>query len=189
MTGAGFHSDAPAATTATSAPPVCYEVRRLTIGTDAPFDDFRTRFEAAVPALDESRFAQLVAGGAGWDEVLAAADAGAPHGFMIFWGRHMTPLMSLAGDHAPCASYLMGNPTIAERMFRHHPGVMLYAPLRAVLYASTGDGHATFSIDQPSSHFASFDIPEVTAVGLELDRKLATLLRALGASVPSVLVS
>ncbi len=164
-----------------------YDVRRLELGVGAGFDDFRARFEAAVPKHDEARFAQLAADGAAWDEVLAVAAAGAPHGFMIFWGRYVTPLMSLDGSRADCASYLMGNPTIAAGMFRHHPGVMLYAPLRAVLYARVGDEQATFSIDQPSSHFASFGVPAITAVGVELDRKLAALLEFLGAPVPAVL--
>ena len=86
--------------------------------------------------------------------------------------------MSLAGDTARCTTYLMGNHVIAERMYRHDPSVMLYAPLRTVIYAETG-GRARFGIDQPSTVFASFAHPAVAEVGQELDRKLANLLEAL----------
>lgn len=189
MTAPNSSSDEPMAPTGSPAPAVSYEVRRLIIDVDAPFDEFRHRYEEAVPALDESRFGQLVSTHAAWDDVLAAANANAPHGFLVFWGRYVTQLMSLAGNDAPCASYLMGNPTIAERMFRHHPGVMLYAPLRVVLYAQNPHGPTTLSVDQPSSHFSSFGIPEITKIGIELDHKLAALLRTLGAPVPSVLAA
>jgi hypothetical protein len=37
--------------------------------------------------------------------------------------------------------------------------------------------------------FSSFGIPEITAVGAELDRKLAGLLTALDAPLPSVLAT
>jgi hypothetical protein len=40
-------------------------------------------------------------------------------------------------------------------------------------------------VDQPSTVFSSFGIPEITAVGAELDRKLA----ALDAPVPPVLAT
>jgi hypothetical protein len=49
------------------------------------------------------------------------------------------------------------------------------------------DGTAWFSTDQPGSHFSSLDIPEVTQVGLELDRKFAALLKTLDVEVPAVL--
>ena len=71
-------------------------------------------------------------------------------------------------------------------MFRHDPRIMLYAPLRTVIWEDhTGD--AWFTLDQPSSQFASFGIPEITDVGFELDRKLAALLQALDVAVPSEL--
>ncbi|QYN33876.1 hypothetical protein K1T35_36325 [Pseudonocardia sp. DSM 110487] len=44
-----------------------------------------------------------------------------------------------------------------------------------------------FSIDQPSTRFASFDNPDITKVGLEQDVKLADLLRVLDIPVPPAL--
>ncbi len=86
-------------------------------------------------------------------------------------------LMQAAGDEADCIAYLMGNHTIAERMFRDDPRVMLYAPLHTVIWEDS-TGRAWFTVDQPSTQFSSFERPEIAAVGRDLDRKLATLLDA-----------
>jgi hypothetical protein len=94
--------------------------------------------------------------------------------------------MRLAGDSPNCSSYLMGNHTIAERMYRHDPAIMLYAPLRAAIYEDA-DGTTWFSVDQPSTRFGSFGDPAITSVGFELDRKLAALLEHLGAPIPAAL--
>jgi uncharacterized protein (DUF302 family) len=82
--------------------------------------------------------------------------------------------------------YLMGNHTIAERMFRHDPSVMLHAPLRTVLYADP-DGDTKLAVDQPSLLFNSYDKPEIADVGYELDWLLAQLIELLGAQPPAQL--
>jgi hypothetical protein len=41
--------------------------------------------------------------------------------------------METAGDEADCLWYLMGDHLMAERMYRHDPRAMLYAPLRTVI--------------------------------------------------------
>jgi uncharacterized protein (DUF302 family) len=111
----------------------------------------------------------------------------APHGFLIYFQSDLHPVMRLAGDNPQCIAYLMGNHTIAERMFRHDPRAMLYAPLRTVIWEDS-TGAAWFSVDQPSTQFGSFDVPEITKVGVELDRKLAELLEALRVDVPRALL-
>lgn len=163
---------------------VAHTVQRLEIHTGAPFDEVRDRFEAAVPEFDGERTEHLVAEGVAWEEIVRAADENAPHGFIRYWSLDATPLMALAGHSSPCVEYLVGNHTIAERMFRHHPGVLLYAPLRAVIHADHGGGGTVLAIDQPSTLFASFGVPAIAEVGLELDRKLAALLETLGLPVP-----
>jgi Domain of unknown function DUF302 len=155
-----------------------HQVTRLVFDTGQPYDEFRARYEAAVPALDEKRLAEFAARGAAWSQVVADAGASAPHGFLIFWRLDTTPVMSLAGNTARCTVYLMGNHTIAEQMYRHAPAVMLYVPLRTVIYAGPDD-RAFFAADQPSTQVASFGLAPVTQVGIDLDRKLAALLRAL----------
>jgi hypothetical protein len=80
------------------------------------------------------------------------------------------------------------NHTIAERMYRHDPTVMLHAPLRTLIWGGP-DGAARLSVDQPSSHFGGYGRPEIAAVGVDLDRKLATLLAHLGVDVPESLLT
>jgi hypothetical protein len=162
---------------------VPHQTVRWSIDTGTSFEDFRARYEAAVPVVDLGRMARLQAEQADWDTVLAAAEENAPHGFMRFWSTDVGGMMQLAGDPGSCATYLMGNHTIAERMYRHDPAVMLYAPLRTTIHQDR-HGVTRFSIDQPSTRFASFDVPDITAVGLELDRKVASLLEALNVPVP-----
>jgi hypothetical protein len=167
---------------------VPHEVRRLTIDVGAEFDDFRTRYEQAVPPLDAARFEELKAANASWDEVLKATAENAPHDFVMYWSTDATSIMRLAGDRWHCVEYLMGNHTLAQRMYHYDPAVMLYAPLRTAIYEDL-HGATRFAVDQPSTRFASFGHPDITSVGIELDRKLAALLRFLDAPVPASLTT
>jgi hypothetical protein len=164
---------------------VPHQVNRLVIEVAGTFENFRARYEEAVPALDPATIPGFVEREAAWDEVVAATEAAAPHGFLIYWSLDMR-LMALAGDQGSCVTYLMGNHTIAERMYRHDQATMLYVPLRTVICAAV-DGPTRFLIDQPSTAMSSLGIPEITDVGHQLDQKLAALLTALDAPVPSVL--
>jgi hypothetical protein len=163
-----------------------HEVHRLDIAIGAGFGDFRDRYEQSVPSLDSERFAALGREGASWDTVLRATAEGAPHQFIRYWTSDVGSLMRLAGDSPRCSSYLMGNHTIAERMYRHDPGIILYAPLRTAIYEDAY-GTTRFSVDQPSTCFSSFGDPAIAEVGFELDHKLAALLEYLGAPVPPAL--
>lgn len=154
-------------------------VHRLVIDVDARFDDFRSRYEAAVPAYDLSRLGRVDT----WDDVRAEADRAAPNGFLRYATIEAGPLFAIAGHQARSVVYLMGNHTIAETMYRHDPAIMLYAPLRTVLYEDL-DGGTHFALDRPSDHFGAFGHPEIAAAGVLLDEKLATLLAVLGVEVP-----
>lgn len=176
---------APSAETVRAVP---HTVARLEVAVGAPFDDFRRRYEEAVPRLDAGRLGQLKNDDAGWDAITQAAEENAPHGFIIYWANDPGSLMRLAGDPAHCVTYLMGNHTLAQRMYHHRPGVMLYAPLRTAIY-DDAQSQTWFSVDQPSTCFASFGVPAITEVGAELDHKLAALLGFLGAPVPDALTS
>jgi hypothetical protein len=96
--------------------------------------------------------------------------------------------MRLAGDRGRCVEYLMGNHTIAQKMYRYNPAVLLYAPLRTAI-VEDADGTTWFTVDQPSTRFSSFNTPQISTVGIELDHKLAALLEHLGASVPAGLTA
>lgn len=46
------------------------------------------------------------------------------HHFIRYWTLDAGALMRLGGDSPRCSTYLMGNHTIAERMYRLDQGVM-----------------------------------------------------------------
>ena len=161
-----------------------HHMTRLDFVVEEDFDEFRARFEQAVPPVDTAKMTELAKADASWDEMRAEVARHAPHEFMIYARIEGTPLMRLAGHQVPCIEYLMGNHVIAERMFRHDPTTLLYAPLRILLYR-VGAGRTMFTIDQPSTVFGGLDNPAITEVGHELDDKLAALLRHLGIGNPA----
>jgi len=163
-------------------------VSRWTIEIDSTPQEFRSKYERAVPPLPTADVEALAKRHAPWHEMVDLMAKAAPLGFVIYSVIDADPVMRLAGDPAYCVSYLMGNHTIAERMFRYEPATLLYAPLRTAIWGD-GEGPAHFTFDQPSHQFGSFGIPEITAVGVELDRKMAALLNHLGAAVPDALVA
>jgi uncharacterized protein (DUF302 family) len=164
-----------------------YTARRLTVEVPS-VREFQQVYEQAVHANPVKEVVALVERRASWAEVIDAHAEWAPHGFLIYWRNDVHGVMKLAEDDTDCIAYLMGNVTTAEQMFRHDPRAMLYAPLRTVIWEDA-DQRAWFTVDQPSAQFASFGIPAVSAVGIELDRKLAALLEALRVEVPMALLS
>ncbi len=165
---------------------ISHQVDRLTIQIDDSFDGFRNRYEQAVPVFQSERFAPLVERGADWQTVLEATAENAPHDFILYWSQDFTSLMRLAGDRGRCVEYLMGNHTIAQKMYRYNPAILLYAPLRTAIVEDADDA-TWFTVDQPSTRFGSFNTPQITRVGIELDHKLAALLEHLDAPVPPAL--
>lgn len=154
-----------------------FAVRRLTVPVPSA-REFQRRYERAAPFLPEERVGALVDRRAPWSEMVELIEASAPHGFLIYWRNDVHPVMGDAGDPADCVAYLRGNHTIAERMFRYDPRAMLYAPLQTVIWEDDS-GAAWFTVDQPSTQLESFGIAEISAVGVELDHKLAALLHVL----------
>ena len=170
------------------ASPIRYTATRLTVPVGSTPGEFQARYEQAVPPWPEDQVTALVARQAPWQEMLTLVTAAAPWGFLIYHKIDATPVVRLAGDQAAGVAYLMGNHTIMERMYRHEPAVLLYAPLHTVIWGDPG-GSAYFTFDKPSDQFGSFGNPQVAEVGLELDQKLAALLDHLGVSVPDALLT
>jgi uncharacterized protein DUF302 len=160
-------------------------VNRFVIDAHDGFDDVRARYESLVPTVD---FAELV-------EVIGTGDYAlvqqytaehAPNSFLNFWALDPMPVMRMAGHERRAITFLVGNNVIAETMFRHDPGIILYAPMRTAIYESIS-GRVQFSIDQPSSKFDSFGNPAIAKVGAQLDAKVAELLRLMSLPVPAEL--
>ncbi|MET0704400.1 MAG: DUF302 domain-containing protein [Mycobacterium sp.] len=163
-----------AATTSTT-----HVVTRLNISTTMPFDAFCDALELAAPRFQQAPIDDIVRRGGSWDEILVAVAQNAPNGLMIFSSLDDTALMAPAGHRTRVTAYLIGNHTIAERMFRHDPLTLLYAPLRMLVHSDDA-GHAVLSLDQPSTLFGSLSDPRIAAVGRELDDKVRGLLHAMG---------
>jgi hypothetical protein len=157
-----------------------HSVTRLRVALSANYDEAVRRFEELVPVVDADRFEQL----ATWQAALDLAAINAPYGFMLYMKMNVTALVAGSPSEWRCMEYLMGNHTIAERMFRFDPTVMLHAPLRVVICADE-NGDTQFVIDRPSDLFASYGRPEITEVGHELDSLVSALLVRLGVEIPS----
>ena len=158
---------------------VDHSARRLVVPLPQSYDEARDRYELLVPEVDLARFSET----ASWQETLELAEITAPHGFMRYYRSDITAAMARSTASWRTTQYLMGNHTIAQRMFRHDPSVMLHAPLRTVLYVDP-DGDTKLAVDQPSLLFDSYDKPEIAAVGRELDGLLAGLITLLGGDMP-----
>src|ERR1700756_124351 len=156
--------------------------RRLVVALPALYEEAREQYETLVPEVDLARFYQM----ASWQATLELAEINAPHGFMRYARMDVTALMASSPSFWKATQYLMGNHTIAERMFRHDPSVMLHAPLRTLLYADA-NGDTQLAVDQPSLLFGSYDNANIAAVGQELDGLLVGLIDLLGGDVPAQL--
>ena len=165
--------------TTTTTTSTTHVVTRLDISTAVPFDAFCDALELAAPRFRHEPVDDIVRRGGSWDDVLAAVAKNAPNGLMIFSSLDDTALMAPAGHQTRVTAYLIGNHTIAERMFRHDPLTLLYAPLRMLVHSDDA-GNAVLSLDQPSTLFGSLADPRITAVGRELDGKVRGLLHAMG---------
>ena len=163
----------------TSNTAVDHPSRRLVIALPTLYDEAREQYETLVPEVDYARFFQM----ASWQATLELAEINAPHGFMRYYRGDVTATMAGSTSLWKATQYLMGNHTIAERMFRHDPSVMLHAPLRTLLYADS-NGDTKFAVDQPSLLFASYHNADIDTVGRELDALLVGLIELLGGEVP-----
>ena len=110
--------------------------RRLAVALPQGYDEARERYELLVPEVDFAQFSEVTS----WQATLELAEVNAPHGFKRYYRSDITAAMTGSPSLWKTTQYLMGNHTIAERMFRHDPSAMLHAPLRTVLYVDP-DGH------------------------------------------------
>src|SRR5260370_223990 len=156
-----------------------HPARRLVVAFPRTADQPREHYETLVPEVDSARFFQM----ASWQAVLELAEINAPHGFMRCCRSDLTAAMAGSPSLWRATQYLMGNHTIAERMFRHDPAAMLHAPLRTVLYADP-DADTQLAIDQPGLLFGSYGNRKIADVGRELDPLLAQLITLLGGDPP-----
>jgi Domain of unknown function DUF302 len=156
--------------------------RRLIVHLPHLYDEARELYETLVPEADLARFGQM----ANWQATLELAEINAPQGFMRYYRADVTAVMAGSASFWKATEYLMGNHTIAERMFHHDPAVMLHAPLRTLIYADR-DGDTKLAVDQPSLLFASYHDQDIEMVGYRLDYLLALLIISMDGDLPPAL--
>jgi uncharacterized protein (DUF302 family) len=161
-----------------------HTITRLRVPLRRPYAQAIEDFERVVPLVDVGRFEALTS----WDEVVELVESEAPLGLMRYASIDVQPFLAASTSNRPGTEYLMGNHVFAERMYRHAPATMLYAPLRLFIYADY-DEQAVLVMEQPSTEFGSLGNPDVTAVGVELDEKVAGVLAALGVELPASLTA
>lgn len=152
--------------------------RRLLVTLPGSYDDARTRYEALVPDYNPAAFRSATS----WQDTLAIAEKHATHGFMMYAGLDITPMLAGSSSRGRATECLIGNHTIAETMYRHDPSVMLHAPLRTIY--EDGTGAVRFAVDQPSLRFASYHHSGIAATGERLDALLAKVITLLGGDRP-----
>lgn len=170
---------------ATSHMSLGHQVTRLVFDAGQPYDKFRSRYEAAVPPADP-RPGDSGGRHVRWQDVADANGSGS-QGFVLYWRADMTPELTESGELRPCTAYLMGHRAIPEKAYLRDPAVMLYVPLRTLIYIDFAD-RTRLAVDRPSTVYASFADPAITELGRDLDRQLAELLDSLGVEAgPSLL--
>src|SRR5262249_13180704 len=98
-------------------------------------------------------------------------------GFMRFATLDHGAILRLQGQDIDAVRFLIGHPLIAARMTRRAIGSALYAPLSLLVVA---DGQGSFlEYDRPSTVLAQFHDLESARIALDLDEKLAALIRSI----------
>jgi uncharacterized protein (DUF302 family) len=150
------------------------EVRHVSLEIAADFDSFTQRFEQLLGRFDYALYHALDADPQAVEKRLKESEGA--EGLMLFNIQDHGKLLGIFGNPRKAKQYILGNPLIAITMTRHDIRAGLYAPLRVLVYET--DSHSTrVDFDQPSSLFGQFNNPEVTAVALSIDMKLANLIR------------
>lgn len=93
----------------------------------------------------------------------------------IFQVRDHRQLLLTLGESRNAVQCKIGNPLTASSMTGYQLAAAPYAPLRVVLYETSG-GRTAFEDDLSSSLFGQFGDARVTEVGPKLDEQLATAL-------------
>lgn len=142
-----------------------------------PFAEATAAFEARLGRHDPVPAATLAHGAAPAEVRAAIEKMAGPSGFMIFAKQDHGTLLGLVGARRKVVQYVVGNPLFAVEMTRHDVGAALYAPLRVLTYEPEGGG-TCIEYDLPSSLFGRLGDPQVDAVAVDLDRKMADLVAA-----------
>ncbi len=154
-----------------------FTAQRVTLRSDAPFDDVIARFESDIPPLPPETLYPWVDRGdsAAFRQFLEAHVP--PSGFVHFQAFDQGGGMTLLGIPMQSRYYLVGNVLLATDLFRREPAAGLVAPIRVVI--SSAPGHGTqLDYDEPTSICAQFPALRESPVPAVLDTKLRAIFAA-----------
>jgi len=169
----------------TNALSIPHRVTRLVFEAGQPYEKFLSRYEAAVPPADPRWLGGYAGRHVRWPGPATDPYEGGSRGFVLYWRADMAPLMTATGELRPCTGYLMGQ-AIPEKLYRKDPAVMLYSPLRTLIYIDSRD-RTRFAVDQPSTVLSGFTDPAIARLGVDLDHQLAELLDSLGVEAGQII--
>ncbi|OAJ55101.1 hypothetical protein A6V36_09015 [Paraburkholderia ginsengiterrae] len=150
------------------------EVTHVSLESKVDFDSFTRHLEALLGRFDPTSLKTLVQTDPTAADARLAKMEG-DQGLMIFSTTNHGVLLSLAGAPRHAIRYIIGNPRVALQMTRHDIRAGLYAPLSVLVY-EIAPGVVRVEYDQPSTLFGQFGNADVTAIGRELDVKLASVI-------------
>jgi uncharacterized protein (DUF302 family) len=146
-------------------------VEHVRIESSLPFAMVKESLERILPPLPDNLLQMMGSGDK--EGVREIEEKGSK--LYIFAKRDHGRTLTVATGPRNAIQYVVGNPTTAVKMTQHDIRASLYAPLRITLFESD-EGDTVFEYDLPSSLFGQFGNPQVTDVGLYLDRELESAL-------------
>jgi len=149
------------------------EITHVSLEFRVDFESFTRHLEGLLGRYDPSVMKQVATDPAGAEARIAQMEG--EEGLMIFVVQNHGALLRLAGTTGRAKRYHVGNPLVALQMTRHDIRAGLYAPLSVLVYEAE-PGVVRVEFDQPSTLFGQFGNADLTAVGRELDRKLASVI-------------
>jgi uncharacterized protein (DUF302 family) len=151
-----------------------YTITRCELELRVSYGRFTRAFESLLGIMDVDYAHDLVDVSPSAVHAKLASYAG-PSGFVLFQKfDHGAVLSLLTERQTNVMTYVFGNALIASQMTVHEPRVGLYVPLR-LLVSGVAPERIVVTYDLPSATLGQFGSPEVSAVALELDRKVAQL--------------
>lgn len=154
------------------------KVQHIRIETDKPYADVVAAIET-LPRFDESIRTRLYSGD--FQRVTAElTKLQGKSGLVIFSAATHGEWLGIRTGRRKAIQYVIGNVLISTQMTARHLAAGLYAPLRVVVYESSGS--TTIEYDRPSDLFGQFGDDAILTVALDLDEKFYDLLIKAAAS-------
>jgi len=154
------------------------QIEHIRVRADKPFAEVMHHLETVTGLFDATQLKERARAGASPGAITKAFEAMAGEsGFMRFAAWDHGAILRQVGHPADAVRFVIGHPLISVRMTKRVIGSGLYTPL-SLLVAGDERGGTLLEYDRPSTLLKQFDDAGVTEVALELDEKMAALIRS-----------